>query len=52
MKSLPRNRKVLLAVAGITLAATMVMGREKPAQEIIEATRTERRADPALELDL
>ncbi|MGQ0651771.1 MAG: hypothetical protein ACT4P4_05820 [Betaproteobacteria bacterium] len=52
MKNLPRNRKVLLAVAGFTLAATMVMGREKPTREIIEATRTERRAEPALELDL
>jgi hypothetical protein len=56
MKNLPRNRKVLLAVAGFTLAATMVMGREKPTAEVVEATRVERRSnsagEPTLDLDL
>ena len=53
LKQIPR-RKALLAVAGTVLAATMVMGREKPAAEVIEATRAERRApaEMAAELDL
>lgn len=51
MKKLPRN-KVLVGVAASVLAATMVMGREKPAAEVVQATRVERKAEPALDLDL
>lgn len=52
MSKLPRNRKVLIAVAGSALAATLVLGREKPAAEIVEPTRAERRSEPVADLDL
>lgn len=53
LKQIP-HRKALLAVASTVLVATMVMGREKPAAEVIEATRAERRApaENAADLDL
>ena len=53
LKQIPR-RKALLAVASTVLVATMVMGREKPAAEVVEATRAERRApaDGTADLDL
>jgi len=51
MKKLPRN-KVLIAVAASVLAATMVMGREKPAAEVVEAARVERKSEPLVDLDL
>ena len=51
LKQLPR-RNVLFAAAGTVLAATLVMGREKPTLEIVESTRVERKAEPSLDLDL
>lgn len=51
LKQIPR-RKALFGLAATVLAATVVMGREKPAVEVVESTRTERRAEPAVDLDL